>query len=399
MNITHSDLLEGVSCARKHIEISYALIQNNDINQVVSVVGLLVNSRPPEHLSESAAHIFQICLEYARNAEINAAGSSIATLEYTIRLLKSQQNNEKIIQGRSFKKQDISNLLSVFLDEKDLHSIAKLLELAGASRYSVERSPSRFDSVEFVDNYQFTHVSKAIDGKVIMSGARVMVADAYVENVSEIHKLLEYCGKEKERLIICCRGMSDDVMHTLAVNRARGTLAAYGIIIPFDENEANTLVDIATILGGDVISSLKGQLLSTVDGSMLPRAKYALLHGNVLEINCENARKRTDRLCENIKEKLESAPPEAKEPLEKRLKRLSGTTMVVRLEKNIQHQVRCEKWDIALRTIRAATRGVIEVNDQLAWPNRKIVPLLSKTTAHNFSYKLLNHLKKLFNQL
>lgn len=332
-------------------------------------------------------------LEHARRAEVYAAGSAIATLEYARRMLLDPEfKSLSAIEGRSFKCTDLSDLIDGVLVGNERDSMVEFVELAGASRYLVERSPARFDSVEFVDNYEFNHVSKPIDGTVIMDDSRVLIADGYVENESEVRKLLEWCGREKERLLLCCRGFSDDVVHTLAVNRARGTLSAYALVFPFDENDANTLVDIATILGSDVVSSLKGQLISTLDPAAMPRARYARLRGNVLEINDPQARPRTERLAANLREKLETAELEARGPLEKRLKRLTGTTMVVRLRAGVDHALRCERWDLALRTVRAAVRGVDVVSDARAWPSRKLVPLLSKATAHQYARKLVDRL-------
>lgn len=305
--------------------------------------------------------------------------------------LKARQS----VEGRAFTRSDLSDIVDGNLVGAERDSFLEFIERAGASRYLVERAPSRFDSVEFVDSYEFTHVSKPIEGAVIMDDARVLIADAYIESESEVRKLLEWCGKENERLLLCCRGFADDVLHTLAVNRGRGTLAAYAIVFPFDEYDANTLVDIATILGSDVVSSLKGQLISTLDPSGMPRAPHARLRGNILEINDPHARVRTDRLAANLREKLETAELESRAPLEKRLKRLTGTTMVVRLRSGPDHALRCERWDLALRTVRAATRGVVEVKNARTWPGRKLVPLLSEATAHQYARKLVDRLEDL----
>jgi len=363
---------------------------------VVSTVGLLVNSRPPEELTDAQAHIFQMSLEHARRAEVNAAGCAVATLDLARRmLLDPTLRARQSVEGRPFMRSDLSDVVDGTLVGAERDSLLEFVELAGASRYLVERAPGRFDSIEFVDSYEFTHVSKPIEGTIIMDDARVLIADAYIENESEVRKLLEWCGKENERLLLCCRGFADDVLHTLAVNRGRGTLSAYAIVFPFNEYDANTLVDVATILGSDVVSSLKGQLISTLDPTSMPRAQHARLRGNILEINDPQARARTDRLAASLREKLETAEPEAREPLEKRLKRLTGTTMIVRLRAGADHALRCERWDLALRTVRAAVRGVVEVSDTRAWPGRKLVPLLSEATAHQYARKLVEQLEDL----
>lgn len=396
MKILRSDLVQGVKFARQHVEARNALFSYENSPVVMSTVGLLVNSRPSDDLCETQAHIFQMSLEYARRAEAASAGSAVATLELACHmLLKPELRERTAVRGRAFKQSDLSDLVTGIMSNSDSRVFVDFIELAGASRYMVERGPSRFDSIEFVDNYEFVHVSKPIDGIVNMDGSRVLIVDGYVENESEIRKLLEWCAKEGERLLLCCRGFSDDVIHTLAVNRARGTLSAYAITIPFNENDANSLVDIATILGGDVVSSLKGQLISMVDPATMPRVGHARLRRNILEINHSDARARIDRLAINLREKLETAEFEARAPLEKRLKRLTGATMVVRLRSGIDHVIRCEQWDLALRTVQVAVRGVVEVSNNKEWPSRKLIPLLSEAMAYQYARKLVERLESI----
>ena len=396
MKIQHSDIIKALKAAYQHISVRSAIVSHENDYRVVTNVGLLVNTRPPCELSDSQSHIFQMSLEHARRAEISSAGSSLAMLALTQRMfLDSTLRAKTTVEGRTFVEADLANIVDGILSNNEKSDFIEFIQLAGASKYLVERTPSRFNSIQIVDNYEFTHVSKAVDGNINMDSAKVLIADAYIENESEIHKLLEWCGKEKERLLLCCRGFSDDVIHTLAINRARGTLSAYALAFPFNENDANTLVDIATILGGDIVSSLKGQLISTVEPSSMPRVHHARLRGNVLELNDPSARRRTDHLVNNIREKLETCEIEAREPLEIRLKRLNGTTMIVRLKADIDHSLRYEKWDLALRTIRSAVRGVIEANDSEMWPNRKLVPLLSEATAYQYARKLAHKLDEL----
>jgi hypothetical protein len=347
-------------------------------------------------LNEAQAHVFQISLEHARRAEVAGAGSAVASLELTKRLiLNSAMSSLLSVQGREFMRSDLSTLVDGILPSSERDFLISTVDLAGASRYLVEHAPSRHNSVEFVDNYEFTHVSKLVDGNVVMDDARVLIADAYIESEAEVRKLLEWCGNEKERLLLCCRGFSDDVLHTLAVNRGRGTLSAYALAFPFNEFDANTLVDIATILGSDVVSSLKGQLVATLDPSSMPRAKHARLRGSILELNDPRARSRTACLINNLKDKLETVEIEARDPLEKRMKRLTGATMIVRLKSGFDHALRCERWDLALRTIKAAARGVVESNDALLWPGRKLVPLLSEAMAHQYARKLFERLNEI----
>lgn len=361
---------------------------------IVGPIGLLINSFTPDDLSDDAAHPFLMALEHARASETQGAGSMRACLAYAERLLVGAPAARSVV-GRAFARSDVSRIAEGVLEAPDAAALDGFVRQAGASRYVVEHVPAPFNSVEFVDSYEFKHTSKAVDGTVTMDGAKVLVADGYIETVAEIHNVLDACGRENERLLICGRGFSDDVMHTLAVNRGRGTLAAYALTFPFDENDANTLVDVAAIVGGDVVSSIKGQLYSTVNVGALPRVPYARLRGQTLDFRGEGTREKVGQVLLGVQSKMIDSEEPVRSILERRVRRLSGACMVVRLVDGVDHLVRVEGWDLALRSLRESVKGVVEVSDEEAWPGRDVVPLASMATAHEMAGKLVRALESL----
>jgi len=358
-------------------------------------MGLLLNTRAPDDLDDGAVHPFLMALEHARVSETQGPGSLRASVVYADRLLRGASPASRELTGRTFTRADVARVAGGILDADDVEAMTVFVQDAGASRYIVERQPARADSVEFVDSYEFKHTSKSIDGTVCMDGARVLVADGYIETVAEIHGVLDRCAKEGERLLICGRGFSDDVMHTLAVNRSRGTLVAYALTFPFDDTDANTLVDVATIVGGDVVSSLKGQLYSAVDVTALPRVPYARLRGQTLDFRGEGTAERAAAVLLGVQSKLAESEDPVRSILERRVRRLSGACMIVRLEDGVNHLSRVEAWDLALRSLRAATHGVVDATDNEAWPGRDVVPLSSVAMAHETARKLVRALESL----
>lgn len=397
MKIGEASIAKALSAARSMLTTRLSVIGREELERpgVVGVTGTVMNALPPQELDDDAVHPYLMALEHARISETQGPGSLRACVVYADRMARGALLPPASVSGRAFVASDVRKLMSGVLDENDASSLVKFVSEAGASRYVVERAPSRFDSVEFVDSYEFKHASKSVDGTVVMDNARVLVADGYVENVSEIHSILDYCGREGERLLICGRGFSDDVLHTLAVNRARGTLAAYALTFPFNEDDANTLVDIATIVGGDVVSSLKGQLFNTVVAAALPRVPYARLRGQTLDFRGDGSSARAAQVLATVQQKAAEAEEPTRSILEKRARRLTGACMIVRLADSVDHLSRVEAWDAALRSLRASTRGVADVNDEEAWPGRTVVPLASLATAHEMAKKLVKALKSL----
>ncbi len=396
MKLTNSSVAKGLAAARAHLNCRLAAVGRDSLDRVAIVgpIGLLINSFTPSDLDDDAAHPFLMALEHARVSETQGAGSMRACLAYAERLLMGASAAREV-KGRAFVRSDVSRVAEGVLEPLDSEAMEGFVRQAGASRYVVEHIPAPANSVEFVDSYEFKHASKAVDGTVTMDGARVLVADGYIETVAEIHNVLDACGREGERLLICGRGFSDDVMHTLAVNRGRGTLAAYALTFPFDENDANTLVDVASIVGGDVVSSIKGQLYTAIDASTLPRVPYARLRGQTLDFRGEGTRERVAQVLLGVQSKAIDAEEPTRSILERRVRRLSGACMVVRLADSANHLARVEAWDLALRSLRESVKGVVDVSDAEAWPGRDVVPLASMATAHEMAAKLVRALRSL----
>ena len=327
MKFRESAILEALAAAKTHTSTRLSLIGREMLERpgIVAAMGLVLNVAPPEDMSDDAVYAYQMALEHARVSEAQGPGSLRACVVYAERLARGALTTPPVVSGRAFTSKDVKRIVTGILDEPDAEALAGFVAESGASRYVVERVPARFDSVEFVDNYEFQHASKPVEGTIVMDNARVLVADGYVESVSEIHAILDRCGRDGERLLICGRGFSDDVLHTLAVNRARGTLVAYALIFPYNEEDANTLVDIATILGSDVISSLKGQVFNTVELASLPRVPYARLRGQTLDFRGEGTAARAAQVLASVQQKIAESEEPMRSILEKRARRLSGT--------------------------------------------------------------------------
>jgi len=397
VKIDNISVAKALAAARETLAVRLVAIGRENLERpgIVGPTGAALNTLPPVNLDDDAVHPYLMTLEHARVSETQGPGSLRACAVYAERLARGALSLPTMVSGRAFTSSDVEKTLVGIIDDDDVLALSGFVAEAGASRYVVERAPARFDSVEFVDSYEFKHASKSVEGVVVMDNARVLVADGFVENVSEIHAILDRCGREGERLLICGRGFSDDVLHTFAVNRARGTLVVYGLTFPFNEDDANTLVDIATIVGGDVVSSLKGQVFNTVDFASLPRIPYARLRGQTLDFRGDGTADRAAQVLAAVQQKVIDAEEPTRSILEKRARRLSGACMIVRLADGMDHLSRVEAWDTALRSLRACTRGVVDVNDDEAWPGRKVIPLASFATAHEMAKRLIKALQSL----
>ena len=145
-------------------------------------------------------------------------------------------------------------------------------KLAGAGgSVFIENEKSEQDLVELSLGYtfpvspvpEFTMVTQ--NQKWSGSNVKVLVIDGLIERVSEINHCLEACSEREQALIILARGFAEEVIATLSVNFSRKTLSVIPIIVAFDLDGANMLKDIAVVSGTDPVSSLKGELISSIE--------------------------------------------------------------------------------------------------------------------------------------
>lgn len=123
-------------------------------------------------------------------------------------------------------------------------------------------------SIELITGYHFkTSPAPSFlgpDGKWKKERVRILLIDGVIEQVSEIHGVLEALSSTREPAIFVTRGYGPEVIQTLKVNNERRTLRVMPVTVPFDLEGINMLNDIAVVCGADLVSSAKGQVVSSI---------------------------------------------------------------------------------------------------------------------------------------
>jgi len=124
---------------------------------------------------------------------------------------------------------------------------------------------------KFPGNVPEVFLSACGAGSIItLPEAKVCVIDGIVERVSEINGLIHNSYKENSPLIIVARGFNDDVQNTLGVNYNTGNLRVVPFCVPYDALGANLVNDICVVSGCDIVSSLKGDIISAIEWNDVP---------------------------------------------------------------------------------------------------------------------------------
>ena len=194
---------------------------------------------------------------------------------------------------------------------------------------------------------------------------KVAIIDGIIESVSEInHLLIAASGKGVPPAVIFARGFSEEVVATLGLNIRRGTLNVLPVPVTFDAETANTLKDIAVILGADVITSLQGHLISDITWESLSIAKRVSFSDGVMRINPDQVSSGLNvHLSELNQRRQEMAPDARRDLIDSRIRSLTSRSVAIKIAGD-DADFTCQKMDLLIRMIRSSiSYGVIKKQD------------------------------------
>lgn len=155
-----------------------------------------------------------------------------------------------------------------------------VIGLAGlSSKISVEVMDIDRHTVEAKRGFSFQIESPLSTtlGKWSRGQARFLLVDGILESLSEISVLLDEARERSRPLVLVCRGVLPDLLSVLEVNNRMGLIDVAPVVVRFDEIGANVIKDMAVVLGCDVISATKGNLVSSSRFDDLPSCARVLI--------------------------------------------------------------------------------------------------------------------------
>lgn len=233
--------------------------------------------------------------------------------------------------------------------------VDEALQLAGfAGRIIVEKTTATVPSVELVRGYTF-ELQQILPVDVSFNNPRITCIDGYIEQVAEIHHLLEGAAAAKEPCVLFVRGVSDEVKHTLKVNYDRGSLRIVPISVRFDLEGMNTLVDLSIVSGCNLISSLKGDLISNIKFEELPYVdQVTVFKGRVVMTGSKTSARVSSHVHQLRSRRSEEKIDDVGRLLDKRIRSLTPNHVVVRLLDDKDFITSSQAIDYALRAAKTA---------------------------------------------
>lgn len=267
-----------------------------------------------------------------------------------------------------------------FIKEKKIRKLSEVIELIKQKNYSnrirdillyvmnnstittnlsIKKSSNNLTYVDINPGFSFSLKPLLKYESKILEKPKVICIDGYIESVAEIHHILTYLSANTSPTLIFSRGMNEDVLHTIKVNNDRGTIDIYPFVVPFDLYSANTIVDIAIVAGTDVTSSLKGELISSIDMNNAGFFESCTISGCDIKIKNADINKRIFNHVKHLKESI-SLKPEVEEILSKRLKSLSANCIDIVLPDDMNYYSDSQQLDEGIRSLTAIFNNTYE---------------------------------------
>ena len=231
---------------------------------------------------------------------------------------------------------------------------------------TIEESKTGETYLETVEGMQFSRgykspyfVTDNSSMTAVLRDPLILITDKRLNSVKELLPILEAVSQQNKSLLVIADDIDGEALSTMVVNKMRGILPVAAVKAPdFGDRKKAVLEDIATLTGGQVISSDKGMRLDKFDPSWLGKAgKATVSKDKTTIIDAKGEEEPITLRVEEIKKQIdESNSPFEKENLQDRLGKMIGGVAIVHVGgyTEVEMKEKKDRVDDALHATKAA---------------------------------------------
>ena len=231
---------------------------------------------------------------------------------------------------------------------------------------TIEESRTGETYLEVVEGMQFKRGYKSMyfvtdnnSMTAVLSNPLVLITDKKVTAAKELLPILEACSSQSKSLLIIADDIDGEALSTLVVNKMRGILQVVAVKAPdFGDRKKAALEDIATLTGGQVVSTEKGMRLDKFNPEWLGNArKVTVGKDETTIVDGKGDTEAIEQRVEEIKSLIDNSnSPFEKESLQERLGRLIGGVAIVHVggQSELEMKEKKDRVEDALHATKAA---------------------------------------------
>ena len=254
--------------------------------------------------------------------------------------------------------EQIGNLIADAMEKVTSDGVITVEESKTAETYSEVVEGMMFDR-GYITPYMVTDTDKMV---AVIDDAYILITDKKISNIQEILPLLEQLIVQSgKKLVIIAEDIEGEALTTLILNKLRGTFTCVGVKAPgFGDRRKEMLTDIATLTGGQVISSELGLELKDTTVDQLGRARQVKIDKeNTIIVDGAGDSEAIKSRVSQIRSQIETTTSDFdREKLQERLAKLAGGVAVIKVGAATEVEMKEQK--MRIEDALAATKAAVE---------------------------------------
>ena len=275
----------------------------------------------------------------------------------------------KKVSSKVAGKEDIARVASISANDREIGElISEAMEKVtkdGVITIESKTSNTELNIVEgmefdkgYVSPYMVTDTEKM---EAVVDNPYILITDKKISNIQEILPLLETLMQQSGKLVIICDDIEQEALSTLILNKLRGVINVLAVKAPgYGDKRKATLQDIATLTGGEVITSDLGLELKDTTVAQLGRAKQikADKERTIIVDGSGDKNAIAERVAQLRAQIEEEKSSYEKEQLQERLAKLAGGVAVIGVGAATEVEMKDKK--LRIEDALSATRAAVE---------------------------------------
>ena len=253
--------------------------------------------------------------------------------------------------------EQIGALIADAMEKVTADGVITVEESKTAETYSEVVEGMMFDR-GYITPYMVTDTDKMV---AELDDAYILITDKKISSIQDILPVLEQIVQAGKKLLIIAEDIEGEALTTLILNKLRGTFTVVAVKAPgFGDRRKEMLIDIATLTGGQVITSDLGLELKDATMAELGRARQVKVDKeNTIIVDGAGDKYAIKSRVMQIRSQIEVTTSDFdREKLQERLAKLAGGVAVIKVGAATEIEMKEQK--LRIEDALAATKAAVE---------------------------------------